>query len=88
MVKLLKYAQQDPDLEISIIDGTIIRSHSCSAGYRKDSQAQEALGRRTEIHALVDALGNPLKFILTLGQRNAGITVLTKNVSSPTVAAD
>ncbi|GFY26420.1 hypothetical protein TNCV_26171 [Trichonephila clavipes] len=45
LAKLLKYVQQDPDLEISIIDGTIIRSHPCSAGYRKDSKAQEALGR-------------------------------------------
>ena len=53
----------------------MIRSHPCSAGYRKDSQVQEALGRSkggftTKIHALVDALGNPLKFILIPGQRN------------------
>ncbi|GFQ82725.1 putative transposase for insertion sequence element IS6501 [Trichonephila clavata] len=95
LAKLLKYVQQDPDLEISIIDGTIIRSHPCSAGYRKDSQAQEALGRSkggftTKIHALVDALGNPLKFILTPGQRNeiTQASVLTKNVSSSTVVAD
>ncbi|GFR33768.1 probable transposase for insertion sequence element ISRM3-like [Trichonephila clavata] len=95
LAKLLKYVQQDPDLEISIIDGTIIRSHPCSAGYRKDSQAQETLGRSkggftTKIHALVDALGNPLKFILTPGQRNeiTQASVLTKNVSSSTVVAD
>ena len=65
----------DKDLESAIIDGTIIRAHACSAGYGKDSQDQQALGRSkggftTKIHALVDALGNPLKFILTPGQRN------------------
>lgn len=58
----------DPDLEIIMIDATIIRAHSCSSGYKKNSQDQEALGRSkggftTKIHAAVDALGNPLKFI-------------------------
>jgi transposase len=58
-----------------MIDSTIVRAHACSAGYRKDSRDQEGLGRSkggfsTKIHALVDALGNPLKFILTPGQRN------------------
>lgn len=41
----------------------------------KNSQEKEALGRSkggftTKIHGLVDGLGNPLKFILTGGQRN------------------
>ncbi|VVC46353.1 P-loop containing nucleoside triphosphate hydrolase [Cinara cedri] len=34
-----------PDLEVQIIDGTIIRAHACTAEYKKDSGAQEALGR-------------------------------------------
>jgi transposase len=34
--KLLKYTQ-DPDLEVHIIDGTIVRAHACAAGYKKDS---------------------------------------------------
>ena len=64
-----------PDMEAVMIDATIVRAHACSAGYKKNSQAQECLGRRkggftTKIHAVVDALGNPLKFILTAGQRN------------------
>ena len=67
-------AQVDPDMEVAMIDATIVRACACSAGYKKDSQEQEALGRSrggftTKIHALVDALGNPLKFILTAGQR-------------------
>jgi transposase len=64
-----------PDMEVAMIDSTIVRAHACSAGYKKDSQEQEALGRSrggftTKIHALVDALGNPLKFTLTAGQRH------------------
>ena len=56
------------------MDATIVRAHACSAGYKKDSQESEALGRSrggfsTKIHALVDALGNPIKFILTGGHR-------------------
>ncbi|VVC46398.1 Ribonuclease H-like domain,Transposase, IS4-like,Transposase, Tn5-like, core,CAAX amino terminal [Cinara cedri] len=92
--KLLKYTQ-DPDLEVQMIDGTIVRAHACAAGYKKDTGAQEALGRSkggftTKIHALVDALGNPLKFTLTAGQRNdiTQAEALTENVSNSVVVAD
>jgi hypothetical protein len=42
---------------------------------KKGGQAEQALGRSkggfsTKIHVSVDALGNPLRFILTAGQRN------------------
>ena len=42
----------------------------------KDSQNQEALGRSKggftpKIHSVVDALGNPLQFLLPTDQRNA-----------------
>ena len=42
---------------------------------KNGSQSKQALGRSrggfsTKIHVLVDALGNPLRFILTGGQRN------------------
>ncbi|MBD0392208.1 IS5 family transposase [Wolbachia endosymbiont of Pentalonia nigronervosa] len=92
--KLLKYTQ-DPDLEVQMIDGTIVRAHACAAGYKKDTGAQEALGRSkggftTKIHALVDALGNPLKFTLTAGQRNdiTQAEALTENISNSVVVAD
>ena len=71
------------------------KSHACSAGYKKDSRAQEALGRSkggftTKIHALVDGLGNSLKFILTAGQRHdiTQAEALTENVSNSTLVAD
>lgn len=67
--------QHEPDMEAVMIDATIVRAHACSAGYGKESQPHQALGRSrggfsTKIHALVDALGNPLKFILSPGQRH------------------
>jgi transposase len=85
----------EADKEVTMIDATIIRAHACSAGYKKDSGDQEALGRSrggftTKIHALVDALGNPLKFILTSGQRNdiTQAESLLENVANTVVVAD
>ena len=61
---------QDPDLEYVMIDSTIVKAHSSAAGYRYN--LPEAIGRSkggltTKIHAIVDALGLPLKFIITGG---------------------
>ena len=73
--ELFTQVQVDPDMEVTMIDATIVRAHACSAGYSRNNQDQEALGRSkggfsTKIHALVDALGNPIKFIVTPGQRH------------------
>lgn len=66
----------DPDMESIMIDSTITRAHACAAGAPQccpEAQRQnQALGRSkggftTKIHVLVDALGNPLDFILTGG---------------------
>jgi len=93
--KLLQSVQVDKDLENVMIDTTIVRAHACSSGYKKNNQDQEALGRSkggftTKIHAMVDALGNPLKFILTAGQRNdiTQAESLIKNTSNTIVIAD
>src|SRR4051794_4974360 len=64
---------QDPDLEWMIIDSTVIRAHQHAAGAVKGGGADQALGRSrggfgTKIHIIVDALGNPVDFILTAGQ--------------------
>ena len=59
-----------------MIDGMIVRAHACAAGapqsHLPESQDQ-ALGYSkggfsTKTHIMVDALGNPLDFILTGGQ--------------------
>lgn len=67
----------DPDLENILLDSTAVRAHPCAVGAAKKSGGQEsqALGRSrggfsTNIHASVDALGNPLRFLLTGGQRH------------------
>ena len=62
-------------LQEVMLDSTIVRSHACASGYQKGGNAEQALGRSkggftTKIHAMVDGLGNPLKFILTGGNRN------------------
>jgi len=92
---LFEATQRDPDMEQTMIDATIVRAHACAAGYVKYTQPNEALGRSkggfsTKIHALVDALGNPLKFILTPGQRNdiTQAKSLTKDLFDTSLIAD
>lgn len=65
----------DIDEQAVMLDATIVRAHACVSGYIKNGNEIQALGRSkggftTKIHALVDALGNPIKFILTGGHRN------------------
>lgn len=72
---ILSHVSQEYDGESVMIDATIIRAHPCAAGYEKGQHDREALGRSkggftTKIHAVVDALGQALRFTLTPGQRN------------------
>jgi len=64
---------QHPDLQTVFIDSTVNRAHPCAAGAAGSSNEDEALGRSrggfsTKVHAITDALGNPLEFVLTGGQ--------------------
>ncbi len=93
--EVLFKSMQEADMESVMIDATIVRAHACSAGYEKDSGEREGLGRSkggfsTKIHALVDALGNPLKFILSLGQRHdiTEAEALLYEVQNTTAIAD
>lgn len=90
---LLTFCAKEPDLEYVMIDATIVRAHACSAGYKK--QNPEGLGRSkggftSKIHATVDALGNPLKFVVTAGQRNdiTQANLLLEGVTDAHVIAD
>ena len=70
--RLFESSQIEPDMEWVMIDSTIVRAHASSASFL---HKREALGRSkggfsTKIHALTDALGNPLKFLLTPGQKS------------------
>ncbi|MEZ4529364.1 MAG: IS5 family transposase [Desulfobacterales bacterium] len=95
--RFFTFCAGDPDMELLIPDSTVIRAHPCAAGALKKDGGQEkqALGRSrggfsTKIHIAVDALGNPLKFILTPGQ-NHDITqaeALTGDFRPAAVPAD
>src|SRR3979490_2366392 len=67
---LFKVLADDPDNEYAMIDATIVRAHQHSAGARKKGvstkpSATRAVVFTTKIHVIVDALGNPLRLILT-----------------------
>jgi len=71
---LMRKVSDIDDQEI-MIDSTIIRAHSCATGYKKGEQVACGLGRTaggltSKIHALVDALGNPINFIISPGQEH------------------
>ncbi len=64
---------EDADLQDVSIDSTTARAHACAAGAHNSSADHEALGRAgggggCKIHAAVDGLGMPIRFILTGGQ--------------------
>jgi transposase len=66
---------EEPDMEWLLIDSTVVRAHPCAAGapHENGGQAEQALGKSvggfsTKIHVTVDALGNPLRLLLTGGQ--------------------
>jgi len=73
--QILAYFTDGYDGESIMIDSTIIRPYPCAAGYEKDQQARECLGRSkggftTKIHVIVDALGQVLRCSLSPGQRH------------------
>lgn len=64
-----------PDREWLVLDSTIVRAHPCAAGApkKRGGQAAQALGRSgggfsTKVHTLTEALGQPLRVVLTGGQ--------------------
>jgi transposase len=72
--RLLAALATDPDTEHGMIDATIVRAHPCAAGAQKN-HGEQALGRSRggfscKIHLTADGLGNPLRVILTAGQRH------------------
>jgi len=84
----------DADFESVIVDGTIVRVHQHGTGARGGTQNQ-ALGRSrgrltTKIVALVDALGNLVRFVLLPGQRHdsAGVAPLLTDLDFAALLAD
>ncbi|MCH8097290.1 MAG: IS5 family transposase, partial [Proteobacteria bacterium] len=64
-------SEQSPD-SLHLIDSSIVRAHQHAAGGKKGAR-NHAIGRSrgglsTKIHAVVDARGLPVRFVLTPGQ--------------------
>ncbi|XUP58122.1 IS5 family transposase [Allorhizobium sp. Av2] len=87
----------DPDLEWLSIDATVIRAQAQAAGGRpkKGGPQAQALGRSRggfgcKIHAVVDALGLPVRFQLGPGQQNdmAPACDLVRGLPAQKVLAD
>jgi transposase len=85
----------DADTEYAMIDSTIVRAHQHSAGARKQPGEDQAIGRSrgglsTKIHALVDALGNPIGFHLTGGEAHdlVGADHLLPDMQAEALIAD
>ncbi len=91
----LMHVLQEPDLEILMLDSTVIRAHQHAAGAEGSTAEAEALGRSrggfsTKIHLGCDAVGQPVKIILTPGQDHdvTQAQELIKNVDAEKVIAD
>jgi transposase len=85
--RVFQHLAADADNEYAMIDSTIVRAHQHSAG------AQKKLARiklSTKIHALVDALGNPIGFFLTGGEAHdlVGADHLLPEMEADTLIAD
>ena len=75
--ELHDYCARAPDMTTVMLDSTVVRAHMCAAGGSRTggSQEKQALGRSrggfgSKIHIVVDALGFPLRFSLTGGERH------------------
>jgi transposase len=66
---------EDPDLEWTMIDSTIVKAHPYATGYYKNGSQEQGIGRSKggltpKAHFMVDALGNALKFIVGPGNES------------------
>ncbi len=75
-LKIFEELSQDPDMENISLDSTSIRVYQKATGAKKNAvnaESKQLIGRSRggltiKVHALVDGLGNPLKFLLSGGQ--------------------
>lgn len=84
----------DADNEYAMLDSTIVRAHQHSAGAKKTGENQ-AIGKSkgglsSKFHVLADALGNPLKILLTVGRVHdlAGADALVPGMEAKALLAD
>lgn len=75
-----------------LIESTIVRAHPCAAGAAGNRDEVEAPGRprgsfSIKIHAVTDALGNPLDFVPTVG-RVADVTLAEPSLAGHSTAEE
>jgi transposase len=92
--RVFEALSDDADFEYVIIDGTIVRVHQHGTG-AKGGTRNQAIGRSrggltTKIVALVDALGNLVRFVLLPGQRHdsVGVAPLLADLDFSALLAD
>jgi transposase len=78
-----------------MIDSTVVRAHQHSAGAKKKAGEDQAIGRSRgglsiKLHAMTDALGNPIAFHLTGGEAHdlVGADHLLPGMEAGTLIAD
>ena len=92
--KILAFSSSKADLENVCTDSTVVRAHACAAEAAAGNAAAEALSRSRggfgcKIHALTDALGLRVRFILTGGQASdiTQATSLIQDISTGALLA-
>jgi transposase len=92
--KIFEAFSEDSDFEYVIVDGTIVRVHQHGTGAKRGTYNQ-AIGRSrggltTKIVALVDALGNLVRFVLLPGQQHdsVGVAPLLRDLDFSALLAD
>ncbi|HBO92544.1 MULTISPECIES: IS5 family transposase [Spongiibacter] len=92
--RIFDAVSDDPELKYLMVDGSIVRVHQHGASKKteRDEQAQgkSGGGLSTKIHAAVDALGNPVRLMLTAGQASeyGQADNLIKDIEAGFVLAD
>ena len=90
--RIFEALSDEADFEYVIVDGTIVRVHQHGTGAKGGTRSQ-AIGRSRgglTIVALVDALGNLVRFVLLPGQRHdsAGVAPLLTDLDFSALLAD
>jgi transposase len=92
--EIFEALQDDVDSEWHSLDSTINRAHQHAAGGNGGAEAQaigrSRGGRSTKVHLIVDALGLPIAFEITVGERhdNQPAPVLIDRVQPRQLLAD
>ena len=66
--KIFKELALDCDLQDVSLDSTTVKVHQDVGSKKKELIGKSRGGSTTKIHAVVDALGNPFKVVLSAGQ--------------------